>query len=476
MMRLRLIGIIACLLLLTTGCPVNQKKDVQTYRRVLEGADHSKAPPYDPNEALTLKRALALANTQNEQLAIAGEKYLQSLIDKDRAFANFLPTISFVPTYMREEKSSLAEGNPLIEQFLLSRTWDLPAEANMKVNPFTDVPIFNAAEFESKRQQSLLLDRKGVVLLDVAQTYYQVLQSEHQVEALKYAITVNTQRVKDLETQEKAGVASYVEVAQARAQLASSQNALIRAQNDAAHGRSMLALLMGLPGLKSPLSDSFKAPEAKFEASRLLAVAAGHRPDLQAAHDLVKIAARLLESAWAEYFPSVSLNLTYFLSRQSFPNDVNWTSLIEIYVPLFSAGLTHADVRTAYSRLRQANLADSYVQKQTFADISVILTDLDDDENRIDQTRIQVTAARDFLHKAKVAFSAGAGTYLEQLAARSDLLNKELALTEAIFKHDVDYLRLKRALGVLDTDPDIPIPVLSAGAKTVAGNPKTPTP
>src|SRR4029078_8820944 len=54
---------------------------------------------------LTLAEALSLANKQNEQLGRSGEDYVQSLVDKKRAVANFLPTVSVQPSYTIQHRS-----------------------------------------------------------------------------------------------------------------------------------------------------------------------------------------------------------------------------------------------------------------------------------------------------------------------------------------------------------------------------------
>ena len=110
-------------LLLATGCAVDQAREVQTYRDVLDAGQTQPLEPFSPGESLSLKRALALANANNEQLAGSGEDYLQALIDKDRAFARFLPTIRFAPSYMRQEKSSYATKVPWSPTFCARKPW-----------------------------------------------------------------------------------------------------------------------------------------------------------------------------------------------------------------------------------------------------------------------------------------------------------------------------------------------------------------
>lgn len=437
--------------LLAVGCAVDQTREVQLYRQVLDAGQTAPPASYAAEASLPLKRALALANANNEQLARAGENYLQALIDKDRAYARFLPTLRFAPSYMRQEKSSLGSDNPLADSILREETLDAPLKAEANLNPFQDVPHMRSAAVSAEQQRALLLDGQAVLLLDVAQTYYQVMRSEKQVQVLEHSVQVQQQRVSDMEVQRRAGVARPLDVAQSRAQLAATRSALVQARSDALNGRAMLAQLMGVAAVDGPLVGGFEVPRENRPVDRLLALADTHRQDLLAARMEVKSAAQRLESAWGGYFPSVSLNLSRYLYRESFPDDVGWTGLLQINLPVFSAGLVHADVRTAYSRLRQANLAERALRRVVLSQLRVAVVNLSTDQEQTEQQEIRTSAAREALRQADAAYGAGLGTNLERLVAQDQLLAAELALAEQQFNHIVDYLRLVRTVGQLDT-------------------------
>jgi outer membrane protein TolC len=440
----------AMVVLLASGCVVDQAREVQTYREVLDAGQTQPPAPFSPNESMTLKRALVLANANNEQLAESGEGYLQSLINKDRAFARFLPTIRFAPTYMRQEKSSYAEGNSSISKFLRDKTLDAPLQGSMNVNPFQDAPALWAAASAAEQQRALLLDQQAILLLDVAQTYYQVMRSEKQVQVLANSVKVQQQRVNDMDVQRRVGVARPVDVAQSEAQLAGTRNALIRARNDVRNGRAMLAQLMGVPLVEGELAGGFKVPSEIGSVDSLLPLADVQRQDLQAAMLQVKAAAEGLEAAWGGYFPSISLNLTRYLYRESFPDDVDWTGLIQVDLPVFSAGLVYANVRTAYSRLRQAHMAETGLRRMVLRELRVAVDNVTADAQQIKQLGVRLTSAREALRQADAAYRAGLGTNLQRLIAQDQLLSAELALTEEQFNHIVDYMRLLRVVGLLD--------------------------
>lgn len=439
---------------------MNQTSDVQVYRKVLNTGKSKAliAMVFNSENPLTLKQSLALANMHNEQLAMAGENYLQALINKNRAFAAFLPRISFAPVFMRQEKSALGAGNAGIAGFTPHRTTDVSVTGKLDLNPFRDLPVLKAAGYSEQMQRALLLDRRAVLMIDVAKTYFQVMHSEKQVQVLQYSIKVGQQSLRDILVKQKAGVVRSVDVFRIEDRLAKTRNSLILAKKDVKKGRAMLAFLIGVPAVNGPLTNGINVPSTNWRIKALLKPADTHRQDLIAAREQVKVAAAELKAAWGEYFPSVSLNLAYYLSRDTFPNDVDWTSLLRVNIPIFSAGLVHADVRTAYSRLRQARLAESYISRKVLKDLRVAVENLNRDREEINQVDIQVKAAQEELHQADAGLKAGLGTELEQMTAKDGLLSAEFALSTVMFNENIDYLSLLRATGMLNPDISVKLP------------------
>ncbi len=437
------------LVLFVSGCAVNQERDVKLYRDVLDAEMSAPDRSFSPENPLTLEQAMELANAHNEQLAITGEDFLQTLINKDRAFAAFLPTIRLAPAFMRQEKTSLGADNPLITEFMPEETMDLPIEGNMNLNLVRDWKSLKAADASIRMKRAGLLDRQSILMLDVAETYYQIMHSEEKARVLQNTLGVYNCRLMDVRVKARVGVARPMDVSLAEAQLAEIQNRLIQVADDVKNGRTMLAFLIGVSEIAGPLTNRLAVSSAGRQMAHLQMLADSHRQDLIAAHETVALATAEVEAAWGKYFPEISLNLSSYLSRDSFPSDVDWTAVIQANIPIFSAGLIHADVRAAYSKLRQAHLAERYIQRKVQKDLQLALDNLERDDQQIHQLGIQVTAAQAGLKQANAAFSAGIGTNLERLTAQDGLLSAELALTTATFNFNIDYLRLLRAAGVL---------------------------
>ena len=68
--------------------------------------------------------------------------------------------------------------------------------------------------------------------------------------------------------------------------------------------------------------------------------------------------------AVGQYYPSVSLNLSYFLYRETVPTDSLFGALISANIPLFTWGKIESDVRTAWSQFRQAKLSETQLRRR----------------------------------------------------------------------------------------------------------------
>ncbi len=67
-------------------------------------------------------------------------------------------------------------------------------------------------------------------------------------------------------------------------------------------------------------------------------------------------------------------------------SDRDWTSLLTLNLPVFSAGRIDADVRTAWSEFRQSVLAYSQTRRQVTRDVQALWADLSATRARVVET------------------------------------------------------------------------------------------
>jgi outer membrane protein TolC len=428
------------------GC-VNQQKEVSIYRKVVdEGVENHVAEAYQPGQPLTLRQALLLANQNNENIDLSGENYLQALIDKDRAVAGFLPTIDFVPTYLvRDKPKGSANTNSTGSR---STVLDVPVTGEINLfNGFRDVANLRRAAHTIEQRREQVWEMQQTILLDVAQTYYRVLSTERQVEVLTNSLRVQEERLRDIRGRQQAGLARQLDVAQIQAQASATHVALLQAQRDTQNGRVMLSFLIAVPVGDTPLVDEYPLDAQPAPIDELLDYAHQNRKDLRAAEEAVLAARQAVEIQVGRYYPSLSLNVAYFLSRQSTPTDVDWTALFQANLPIFSAGLIEADVRLAWSQFRQARLDESLTSRQIEQDVRTAAENMISSDQQLRELQTQLEAAQVALRQAEESYRVGLATNLERIVAQDQLLSAQLQLTQEQFNRKVLYLTLVRAIG-----------------------------
>jgi outer membrane protein TolC len=488
---LRVPLLLCCVILLALpGCQVDEKKEVALYRSVLDGEKPIQVE-YQPGEPLSLPQALLLANQGNERLALQGENYVQALIDKERAASAFFPTITLVPSYSDAQKTSDASGqfvtgggavdqNSQRGSALATGGSHFDTPVNLNVNAFRgfrDVANVGRSEAEIRRNRSLLLDLQATVLLDVVRAYYLVLRAERAVQVLETSAATQEQRVQEMRTRDVVGAAQKLDVAQIEAQAAATRAGLVTARNQVRNDRIMLAFLVDAKVVDAPLVDRLDVPAAVASPDVFLALAQASRQDLRAAEQQIEAARQNVQIAFGQYYPSISVNVNYYLQRQSPPSDSDWNALISANLPIFTGGRINADYRQSLSQLRQAKLQESLLRRQIEQDVLTSYENLAASTHRLQELRIETDAAQTAYDVAVGRYRAGLGTYLDQLIAQDRLLSAQLDFATEEYDRKLFYLDLLRIAGQL-TNPADPIalqPLPIVTARGAAGPTTAPT-
>jgi outer membrane protein len=451
----------AALALGAAGC-VNQRAEVAKYRKFLNEGVPTNIPELKRGEELTLERAILLANQDNENLMIRGEDFVQAMNDKDRAFAQFLPTISLSPSYTITHNPNAGQtstaSNGVARPVGTSggfkaagrtlRRFEVPAVATGNLfHGFRDLQALEAADWTIEQRRQLMLDAQETLFLEVAQAYYQVLLAERSIDVLTRSLAAQQERVRDAQGKINAGTGKPLDLAQAEAQAASTRVQVVQARGDAANARTLLAFLIGAKEVSGPLRDDFPVPPTPVPVDELLAQAWNSREDYKAAQAVVEAAKYNVEAAIGEYYPSVSLNITGYLFRENFADASKWNTLLQVNIPIFSAGVIEADVRTAWSKLRQAALNESLIRRQIEQEVHQRYQNYLTSTDKLRELDAQIRAASEAYRQARAGFEAGTAIYLEVLTAQNVLLDSELQVATEAFNQKVIFLDLLRSTG-----------------------------
>jgi outer membrane protein len=459
-------GIMVLFCLVLAGC-ISQKREIAKYRQVLD-ASAPPVPASQPAEALSLAEAMSLANQLNERIAISGEDYVQALTQRFVVFSRFLPTLALGNTntwqnpLIIKEPTGLSPANAQLLSSLSStfsalippeRTVDVPIMGNWNVfNGFRDVALFRATEFNSRRQRATMLDLQATVLLETATAYYLVLRAEQSVEVLVSSLEVQEARVRDVRRKYEAGLARVLDVAQTEAQAAATRVGLIEARTAVRRSRAALGLAVGASAaVESQLTDGFSVPAPLPELGMLVQQAELGRQDIIAARWAVRAAQEILNQAILQYLPSATFSAEYFLYRESIPTTSEWLRVLQVNLPIFTGGLIEANIRTSWSQLRSARLAESLTRRAVASQVQIAYADTKGSFDKIAELQVEVNAAAESLRQSEQAYQAGLATNLDRIQAQSALLTAQLQLVTERYSHKLFYLQLLRQLGQIST-------------------------
>ncbi len=444
--RILLIAAAASLVSLA-GC-VNQKEEVMHYRKVLHSKPATSSAQLIVPSQLTLAAALKLANDNNEQLAIAGENYLQAMIAKDKAFSTFMPTVGVGAQDFQMHEFNTSGMPAGVSQFFQTHYFNVPLQTQLNVNVLKDATAISAAGAYVNQRKALLLDLQSNLLLEVAQTYYQVLSDQRSVAVLRQTLRVQQANVKSQTNKEKAGVALQLSVLQSQADEASTRVQLTQAENNVDKGRATLAFLIGVPTLNGThLINQFNPPHRIPDLARLDEIALVKRQDLVAADDAVTTSERNVSAAIDEYFPSVSVDFNTFLYKEQFPSDSWWSGLFSANFPIFEGGMIYQNIRTAYSQMRQAMLQRQLLVRQIMEQVRIARTDWLTSVRLVANLKTEMRSAQAAYHQAQHSYSAGVATNLDVITAQDLALSAQLAYQQARYDERVRILNLLRQTG-----------------------------
>jgi outer membrane protein TolC len=434
---------LAAALVIGSGCAVDQEADVRAYREIV---DIAPPPEWESVTTLSLIDALRFANAFNEELAIEGENYVQALADRQRASSSLFPTVDVFGNFtFRDSGGSEGSGNNSG-----STLFDAGIGGQYTLlTGMTDINRVEASRLSIEQRRWLLLDLRESLLLATARAYYTVMLSERLVAVLESSLQVQEERLRDARGRQDVGFARPLDVAQIEAQASVTRVSLLDARNLVSNSRSALTLLTSIDCTSIPLSDAYELPPPVASLEELLAIALTNRQDLGAAALAASASRVTVDAEIGRYFPTVTLNLDYFLTRDTLPTEREWAGLLTVNLPIFTAGRIDSDVRAAWSVFRQDVLRHSLTRRQIRRDIETAYSEVSVTAQRITELGNQLRAAEESLRQAEASYSAGLGTNLERIASQDAVLSAQVGLAREEYSYKVAYLAAMRAAGVL---------------------------
>ena len=283
-----------------------------------------------------------------------------------------------------------------------------------------------------------------------AQTYFGLRSLDAQIGVLERGIALRRDSLAIAEARADAGLASELDVHQARGALA---DALVQ-RREAGRQRALLerqlAQLSGKLDLKVAGGDLFKLPVPPTPPAGLPSSLLERRPDVRQAEQAMIAANAQVGVARAARFPTVSLTGTVGGQSAQLEDLVHsgiWSLGLGIVAPIFDAGRRAAVEEQSAARYRQSVASWQKSVEGAFREVSDALVNLDGTAASETDLLARLEAARNALELSRIRYESGYSPYLEVLDAQRTANEAELAFVrnrQARLAFSVD---LMKALG-----------------------------
>jgi outer membrane protein TolC len=297
--------------------------------------------------------------------------------------------------------------------------------------------LYNQHQVKASKAQ--LVGNISDVLLTVAIDYSDLLYNEAALQIRTAAMETSTEQVRRNTSLEGSGLATNLDILQAKTQLAKDRQNLVEQQRARRSAAIKLArdLSMNLGQDLLPAENTLRktrlvSPDMKI--NELLTIAIDNRPELKRYEELRLAAKNQIMIARSDLLPTVSLGGN-IIGLQSSIGTMSPTFLLNFGVTWRFDGLGMKSITNAEAYKWQARraLVDA---SQLFLDVMEQVRNAYDltltSEQAIEESANEVLSAEEELRLARMRLDNGLGTNLDVLTAQRDLtqarLDKALAL------------------------------------------------
>jgi NodT family efflux transporter outer membrane factor (OMF) lipoprotein len=394
---------------------------------------------------------------QNLDLKTAAERVLQGVAQRQVAVSRGLPHIEGLSsnTYNRASPNAT----------LFVKQPDLPLEYALFREGLTlswQLDLFGrvrrAVEAADAETLAAVENRHGVALAalaELAQSYMLLRGTQDRLEIAKRNLRLADENVELVNTRFGGGVATTLDLAQARAQRATIAATLPPLRVQEVELINAIGLLLG---------DAPRALETELHRSRMLPrmprkVPVGlpgtlvrRRPDVREAEARLHEATAQTGVAVADFYPDVTLNgaLTvesFHLSNLFTPSSAVLAVGPSISIPIFEGGRLRGDLTLRESRQREAAIFFQKTVLQAWNEVDDALTAYREAQLRRADIARSVTENQAALQAARQRYSEGAIDFLNVIATLAQLLQSENDLADSDTQVATYLVNLYRALG-----------------------------
>ncbi|MCO5106031.1 MAG: efflux transporter outer membrane subunit [Burkholderiaceae bacterium] len=393
-----------------------------------------------------LSGLVAQALTANPGLRGARAALAQARALRDVQAAGLLPNVSASGSAQRARPAGGNTANRF--QAGLDAGWELDVFGGQR-------SAVQAAEADVRAAQESLADTQVSLAAEVALAYLDLRSQQARLEIARRNLATQTETLQLARWRVQAGLATSVELEQARAASEQTAAQIPVLESGIAQAQHALAVLTGRApaSLKAVLDPAQPVPQPAGDlALAIPAETLRQRPDVRRAEQQVSAALARVSQADAARYPSFRLGGSLGLSALTLgglgSGAAVFNSLLgSVSVPLFDGGAARAQVRVQEAGLEQARVNYESVVLAALKEVEDALVALRSDRAQLERLQNAAEAAANAALLAQQRYASGLIDFQVVLETQRTLLNTQDSVANTVAKVSADHVRLYKALG-----------------------------
>lgn len=312
-----------------------------------------------------------------------------------------------------------------------------------------------AAEADARAAQESLAAAQVSLAAETALTYIEMRGQQSRLEIARSNLAAQAETLQLARWRVQAGLASSVELEQARAASEQTAAQIPLLQSAIAQARHALAALTGRApaALQGELAAARPVPAPSGDlALTIPAETLRQRPDVRRAEEQVSAALARVSQADAARYPGFRLGGTLGLSALTLGGLSSGAAVFDsllasVSVPLLDGGAARAQVRVQEAALEQARAGYESAVLGALQEVEDALIALRNDRLQHEHLQGAAEAAANAALLAQQRYASGLIDFQVVLDTQRTLLNTQDGVASTVAKLSADHVRLYKALG-----------------------------
>lgn len=415
--------------------------------------------------SLSWSDVVGISRQNNLDLRIARKDYQHQRLNQWKAYSDFLPSITY--QFQRINNIELPEFVFMGQHIRVGTDYNFTHAFQIQYPIFLGGARIANIRIQHSLKKSLkaqLQNKEESVVFQALEAYFRIMLMDKLVTVNRRAREAARGNLEQVQKFYEAGVASQLELFQARSRYSSTLTPLTSAVNAKKIATQNLKFLLNIsPDDSLVLLDSlhqqdFLAELSSMKLPDLQQLALKERKEIHMMQAQKKAAGSQKWLAASQFLPNVVFSAAVQHQAQVNTSNVTWddytrvkNAVVSVQLPLFQGGKRGLEYQQARILDKKATLQMEQTRRGILLDVENAYHQFREAFANLQSLQLALQEAKEALRLANLNYREGLATQLEVLSAQLVFSSSDADYQQGIYNYNVAQLKLLKAVGLISS-------------------------